>query len=173
MLPCFMFTSCVAPSCSHSQSCACLETVFLPLAEWWGCNQWWRANYGSPWCDGRFVQATPCVGTWHCSEITHKDDSGKQVSAEWRRSKSFSINIHLAVLSMWLEYLPRCGVHQETSQNTAGSLRSVALRPGETLTLIRISSKLCSWRPNAVQLFMHAWSFCLNLVFLHSCSYKD
>lgn len=35
-------------------------------------------------------------------------------------------------LLVWLKYLPRCGVHRETSQNTAGWLRSVALRPGET-----------------------------------------
>lgn len=37
------------------------------------------------------------------------------------------------VLSVWVKCLPRCGVHQEISQNTAGSLRSTALRPADTI----------------------------------------
>lgn len=64
-------------------SCAvCVfRIVLLPLAEWWGCNRWWTANCGSPWCDGRSVQVAPCVGTWHCSEITHRR---WRKASEWR-----------------------------------------------------------------------------------------
>lgn len=51
-----------------------------------------------------------------------------------------SLQVHLAVLSVWLKYLPRCGVHQETSQNTAGLLRSVALKP---TTLTRTKKNSC------------------------------
>ena len=101
----------------------------LPLAESWGCSQWWRANCGSPWCDERSVQAALFVGTWHCSEITHRhrEDSGEQVSEESKTSNSIGFQVR----SMWRAYLPRCDVHQETSQNTTGWLRSVALRAKE------------------------------------------
>lgn len=55
------------------------QEIFSPLAGWWDCSRWWKADCGNLWCDVQFGPGAPCAGIWHCSEIsqTHK------VREEW------------------------------------------------------------------------------------------